>query len=348
MDIIWVVDNSSSMKEEVDAVNAGINAFAASIGQKGLDYKVVMLSLRGQGQVSAGGAINKWGVCVPEPLAGDASCGNGPRFFHAPCDIRSTQPLEQLLGTLGQTKGYDVTQAPQVTGDHRGSEPWKAELRADATKSFVIVTDDSSRLSADDFLHFAGGTNPNNKSYDLPPGILDPSWGGLFDSWVFHAIYGWGSETDPTVLCPTATKPTMASWFLNYTTLVQQSGGARAKVCDGASAWGPFFDAISKAVVDTSKISCEIPVPPPPSGQTEINPDKVNVVFVSGATETPLGRADIGGPADCSKGGWHYDDPAAPTKIVLCPSSCAEANSVVGAGKPGEVKVLFGCSSVKP
>src|SRR5438128_1176514 len=47
VDIIWVVDNSASMKPAVDQVNAGIKDFAAAIDAKGLDYKVIMLALKG-------------------------------------------------------------------------------------------------------------------------------------------------------------------------------------------------------------------------------------------------------------------------------------------------------------
>ena len=47
VDIIWMVDNSSSMAPAVAEVQAGLNTFATFVGSKGLDYKVVMLSLRG-------------------------------------------------------------------------------------------------------------------------------------------------------------------------------------------------------------------------------------------------------------------------------------------------------------
>src|SRR5438445_334285 len=107
-------------------------------------------------------------ACIPTPRAaagfvtasprgsaknGDAACGDGPRFFQSSIDIKSTQPLEQFLGTLGQTTGYQPT-------DVRGGEPWSQELRQAATKTVVVVSDDNSRLSANDFETFAGGPNP--------------------------------------------------------------------------------------------------------------------------------------------------------------------------------------------
>ena len=68
-DIIWVVDNSSSMDQEIENVKAGINAFAGFIETSGIDYRVIMLSKRGMG---ASGT--RYSICVPPPLAGDAAC----------------------------------------------------------------------------------------------------------------------------------------------------------------------------------------------------------------------------------------------------------------------------------
>ena len=137
VDIIWVVDNSTSMEPAIMNVQTGLNDFADRVNASGLDYRVIMLSLRGNGPSST-----RFRVCIPPPLAGDAECGDGDRFFHVSVDIRSTQPIEQILGTLGQTAGYRTED-----GD-RGSEPWLNLLRPDATKTVVVATDDNSRTCA--------------------------------------------------------------------------------------------------------------------------------------------------------------------------------------------------------
>jgi hypothetical protein len=139
VDIIWVVDNSNSMDAAIAQVKAGLNDFAALISASNLDYKVILLSHRGSGALS---------ICIPPPLSGDDACGNGPRFFHSSVDILSTQPLEQFLGTLAQTDGY-------MEGQARGGEPWADELRPEATKTIVVVTEDNARLSATDFQRLA-------------------------------------------------------------------------------------------------------------------------------------------------------------------------------------------------
>lgn len=335
VDIVWMVDNSASMAPAVAEVQAGLNAFAATIGASSLDYKVILLSLRSPTSPITVAGKTRYPVCVPQPLAGDAMCGNGPLFFQSNLDVYSIQTLEQLLGTLGQTAGYTL-------GEAKGSEPWAQELRPQATKTIVVVTDDDSRLGAGDFETFPGGTNPYN-SLTLPPGILDPSWNGLFDGFLFSGIYGWGSDSDPGAKCtyPDQTQPPSSGW--TYSTLVKQTGGVRAKICDGHAAWQPFFDAVAQAVVKTSKVACDIAIPAPEAGS--LDPGKINVQIDEGGKTTQLLK--VAGPAKCgADGGWYYDDDAAPTKVVLCAASCAAAQASVGIGKSGHVSVLFGCATV--
>lgn len=335
VDIVWMVDNSASMQPAIAEVTAGLNDFAALIAGKNLDYRVIMLSLRSKTSPVVISGSNRYPVCIPPPLAGDADCGDGARFFQSSVDIRSTQPLEQFLGTLGQTAGYQQ-------GEAKGGEPWADKLRPEATKTIVVVTDDNARLSPTDFETFPGGQNPFN-SLTLPPGILDPSWSGLFEGYVFSGIYGWGSDNDPSVTCvyTDGTKPPSAG--PTYTTLVKKTGGVRAKLCDASAAWGPFFDAVAQAVIETSKLSCELSIPKPQDG--ELDPAAVNVQIVSNDMPSPLYK--VSGAAACGPdGGWYYDDDVAPTKVLLCPASCDAAQAAVGPGKTGKIEVLFGCATV--
>ncbi len=336
VDIIWMIDNSSSMAPAVAEVNAGINAFAGLIDGKALDYRVIMLSIRNKTSPIQVGGSTRYPICVPPPLAGDTNCGNGPRFFHSSVDIRSTQTFEQFLGTLGQTNGF-------MQGQALGGEPWLAWLRPEATKTILVVTDDNARLTAQEFETFTGGPNPFN-STTLPPGILDPSWKGIFDDYIFGGVYGWGDPKNPSVRCTYPNNSMATSGGSTYTTLVEKTKGPRAKVCDGASAWTPFFNDVATAVLANSKIACEMPVPDPGGGQ-QIDPTKVNVTLDDNGNVTQLtktaGKGTCG--ADLS---WYFDDDTLPTKVILCPASCSTAQAIVGAAKKGAVKVLFGCASV--
>lgn len=335
VDIIWMVDNSASMEPAVTELKAGLNAFAALIAAKKLDYKVIMLALRSKTSPITVAGGTRYPVCIPAPLAGDDNCGNGPRFFHSHVDIKSTQPLEQFLGTLDQTEGYKV-------GQERGAEPWKAELRPKASRTIVIVSDDNSRLSATDFETFAGGKNPFN-SLILGPGVLDPSRAGMFKDYLFAGLYGWGSETDPGVKCKFADGTSPAASGSTYTTLVTKTGGPRAKLCDGKAAWTTFFDAIASAVAKTAKLACELELPLPTTGTLDPGAVNVKITGASGSTLVPK----VASATACGTGlGWYYDNDTAPKKVLLCPGACDAANAAVGVDKPGKIEVLFGCKTV--
>jgi hypothetical protein len=341
VDIIWLVDNSSSMEPAIRQVTEGLNSFAETVADSGIDYRVIMLSKRGR---QSGGA--DLSVCIPEPLAGDGSCGNGSRFFHSSVDIKSTQPLEQFLGTLGQTEGYRQ-------GEERGGEPWADFLRPAATKTIVVVSDDDARGPASCngsepdpsgaarvFERFEGGVNPCNRSM-LPPGILEDRWDGQFDGYTFHGIYGWGTGDGGRCRFDNGSLPDAAGEA--YTRLVDRTGGVRAQICDGASAWDDFFDRVASAVEASAPLACEIPLPEPPDGET-LDPTRVNVIVRGAGGETTVGKVEDEGRCG-TLGGWFYDDERAPSEVRLCPTSCDLARDRVG-GEGTGIFVRFGCETL--
>lgn len=370
VDIIWVVDNSSSMASAIEQVQAGMNAFAARLAASDLDYRLIVLSLRGSGEATVNGGT-RYRLCIPPPVGGAACADNAPRFYQREVDIKSTQPLEQILGTLAQSAGFRE-------GDERGCAPWRDLLRAEATKSIVLVTDDNGRLCGgpggcysggswsttwtcsvsgavpfdepEDFETYPGGLSPFNRQVDLGPGLLtatyvDPDYGPIFEGYTFNAIYGWGSDTDDRVACgECGSASEIASPGPTYSALVRRTGGVRARLCDGASAWGPFFETLATNVVDTSRIACEVDIPAAPDGMFFLA-DRVNVRIHDGDGSTTLGRVSGVDACNASTGGWYYDDPSDPTKILLCPASCDYAREVVNDETDG-IDVGFGCDSV--
>jgi hypothetical protein len=329
VDIIWVVDNSGSMAPAIDAVRAGMNDFASTLLSSGLDYRMILLSLRTP-------HTGRYPICIPEPLAGPA-CADAERFFQIDIDIKSTQPVEQILQSIMM---------------------WRPLLRAGASRTFVVVTDDNSRtcdrpvgtclatdppLTTTSLEDFPGGGDPFN-STTLNPGILDPIWDGMFDGYTFDAMYGWGSETDIEATCTYPDGTTPPNSGTTYTELVTRTGGVRAQICDGPAAWTPFFDAIATGVVHSSRISCDIAIPAAPEGMT-LNPARVNVVVRVGAMSDYLGRVADAAHCDAPRGGWYYDDASAPTQISLCPTSCTDAQERVMGPDTG-LDVQFGCDSI--
>ena len=60
-------------------------------------------------------------------------------------------------------------------------------------------------------------------------------------------------------------------------------------------------------------------------------PDAYNVPYVGSAQDCPAGGV-----------GWYYDDPQAPTQILLCPDTC----STLSQDTEGTVKIVVGCETV--
>ena len=101
------------------------------------------------------------------------------------------------------------------------------------------------------------------------------------------------------------------------------------------------FSEVLAAIQDSVFIACEYAIPEPTTGE-QLNPDLVAVTYndASGAEPRSIARVDGAASCDPVTGGWHYDDPAAPTSIVLCPSEC----DIVSTAPDGAaVEIRYGC-----
>lgn len=83
-------------------------------------------------------------------------------------------------------------------------------------------------------------------------------------------------------------------------------------------------------------VSCDYVVPSPPNGQV-LDPSAVNVSI----TATGGSPATLPYDPACAGGvGWHYDDATAPTRIVMCSTSCDSLKAA-----PAKVDIFFGCKT---
>ncbi len=84
-------------------------------------------------------------------------------------------------------------------------------------------------------------------------------------------------------------------------------------------------------------LACEYQIPAPPQGET-FDESKVNVVYTptNGSPQTLTYNQDCSG----SGGGWHYDDPKNPQKIILCASTCTSVQA-----QSGTIKIVTGCAT---
>lgn len=109
-------------------------------------------------------------------------------------------------------------------------------------------------------------------------------------------------------------------------------------VGDGNSA--AFTEALAQ-IQDSVFISCEYSIPIPQSGD-QLNPELVQVTFDDGlGNVSPVPKVADVAACDTAATGWYYDNPAAPTSILLCPTDCS---TVTDAPSGAKVEILYGCS----
>jgi hypothetical protein len=89
--------------------------------------------------------------------------------------------------------------------------------------------------------------------------------------------------------------------------------------------------------IRSAAVSCNVTIPDAPAGQS-FDKQKVSVRYTSGADQTAL-KYD----AECKAAStWHYDDPAQPHELVLCPETC----KTLQGDEKAELAVDFECEPV--
>jgi hypothetical protein len=317
VDIIFVVDNSGSMSEEIQAIQRNINTnFAAIIGASGLDYRVIMLSRHG--------SYTSYNICIEPPLSGNATCTPPPsqatygaRFFHYSTFINSNDSFDKILSTYKTT---DLTGRP--TGG------WSTWLRAGALKVFVELTDDSPSTTS--------------ASFDAKLLALTPAMFGTATKrdYVFHSIAGFKANTPATqAWAPTdpiqTTKCASAyNTGVGYQELSQLTGGLRFPVCE-TSSYDVVFQAVAAGVVDGAKAQCEYAVPELPIGKELA---QIYVEYTPGNGGAVQKFTKVGSAGACSSAAFYLEGGS----IKLCPAAC----SGVQADDKAKVKVVFSCETV--
>jgi len=187
-------------------------------------------------------------------------------------------------------------------------------LRADTNKYIVIISDDNAQApSIDDATTFL------NTFTALDPAKL----AGV----TVHAIYCFNGNGD----CVQKGQA--------YEDLVNLTGGIHGNLA--LQDFKPIFDQMANNVIANGQLPCEFNIPEPPMGET-LDPNRVNVVFTDGnGNETDILQVPNQASCGAANGGWYYDIPSAPTKVLLCPASC----TVVQGDDMGKVDVLFGCAT---
>jgi Mg-chelatase subunit ChlD len=123
---------------------------------------------------------------------------------------------------------------------------------------------------------------------------------------------------------------------------IAQAGGGEAFFLGGSQ--NVQQDLINKLQqIAGGELACEYVLPESDSTGKPADPAKVNVnYYPSGGTSQGLFK--VASAQACVPNGWYYDDPQNPTRIILCPATCASVQNDAGA----KVQILLGCESEIP
>jgi len=329
VDIIFVIDNSGSMSDEIAAVRHNIDHdFASIIADSGVDYRVIMVSRFGADSTA---------VCIDPPLAG-APCEkglamtNGERYFQYSQDISSNDALCQLLDTFDRP---EAKQAPH------GYSEW---LRPTAAKAFIVITDDDARCSYhdDQIQILLGATNvdPFEDALSFHSALRAKSpeqFGGLYQFFSIVGLKGKDPDTDPLFPsdpldpnpCSTAPAP-----GLSYQALSIATDSLRYPVCEGRS-FDAVFHALADSVIKTAQADCTFQLPQVKAPEVII-PSSVNLAYHPGDGSAAMQFSQVKQAADCGDDHSFFIR----DRIELCPRACQKLQR----DKDPEVEILYGCA----
>lgn len=111
----------------------------------------------------------------------------------------------------------------------------------------------------------------------------------------------------------------------------------------GVSAQQQLLDALEK--IRSGALGCEYVLPTPGGDKGVLDPNSVEIEFTPGGNDPPVRfkRVDAAEQCGAKTGGFFYDDPNEPKRIILCPASCTDVKEGTSTAK---VDVFLGC--IKP
>jgi hypothetical protein len=311
-DLVLAIDNTTSMGGEIAQVRANMNRLSQMVGALGLNLRVVLVSCLTEECLAPNSPENRWHtICVDPPLG--AACGcppdgpdadtNLPDFLHVDRRIESMKSLSRITMTHDQ---------------------WGFMIRDVSAKHVVVISDDNNEWTAQAFIDTLVSLDPR------------------FEGFRFHSIYSYLSKEAACAISssePCCAYAAPGGEGTVYRELVARTGGVSGDLC--LQNFDPVFDELASAVVESVQLACEWEIPAPPAGMT-FDPARVNVALVSAAGE-PYYLYYASAPSGCTAvpQGWYYDNPAQPSQIIACPSTCDWLRAQPGA----HIEIEFGCES---
>lgn len=297
VDVIVVVDNSRSMREEAEQVRRGINTFAETLGASGLDYHVILISDVGEEDTS---------ICVPAPLGeGAPGCGAG--------EGGRLRVVDAVVGS---------TDAPEIVIAQYAA--YADFLREGSVRAFLWVTDDDALASADWVRQMLAYVEPETGFGLTVHHAIVGYYGGDSPSvWRDRSAGSCGSLASVGLAYLR-----LAQCYSDRDAEIPDcTRGTLARICD--TDWTRTFEEIARrteVIAIDSPLSCTLRPPPAPEGRV-LDYGRLEVAYQSGDETTVLRRAST---TRC-EGGWRLDDDRNPTAIVLCEDACRSLQADIDA-----------------
>lgn len=211
VDIIWVIDNSGSMTDNIAKVRKNFNAFVTSLGTT-VDVRIILLS--------APSSIGALGLSLPSTAVGGVQISNSVQSNDgailaaaASCEASLTQSETRVCGETVTSGGMVLmsnTEPTDVAGKFRPS------FRAGASRVYVFVTDDESWMKGDAFVRIATAANAG-----VAPRVF--------------AFRGTSSSS-----CD------ISNPGLQYDAMIKATGGEGFDIC--LSDWSPSFSKLTSSI----------------------------------------------------------------------------------------------------
>ncbi|MFT4703343.1 MAG: hypothetical protein ACI81R_001034 [Bradymonadia bacterium] len=286
VDIIWAIDTSGSMGEEIVLVQEQMNLFTEFMAVSDIDYRVVLIAAD-PAPCTGEDCLDSLGVCMPEPLSSADVCPDVDSgvYRHVRSTVSSTDAFDQFDRNWGAYS--DV-------------------LRPDASAQFVVVSDDESGRNKS---WFQDRMNPR-----FPNGFT------------FHSIVSLIEQEDPDCppLFPCPSTGCSGPYGdaerrgTQYIVLSRETGGVEASICE--TDWSAVFERLATGVAAGAALPCVYEIPEIPF--SEIVYDRVEVTLTrSEGDVVALERVDSFEQCDGGQQ-WYYNDNHAPTLVRICPSAC--------------------------
>jgi hypothetical protein len=335
VDIILLLDNSGSMSDELEAVEANINVnFAAILAESNVDYRLILISRHREEPRDESDEAST-SICVSAPLSGLENCDdadepvNSERFLQYSTKLESTDSFDVLLDTYAPPFDEDRDE----NYDH-APLGWSEWLRPGAKKVFLEMTDDDEDMSVEDFVSALQGVSPEQFG-------SDPA----HPSFVFHSIIGLAEKETPSAAylpeepvqeatC-TGNDNDVENAGQTYQELSRLTGGLRFPLCQ-FDAYDVVFQTIAEDVVLTRGIECDFEIPEGPRG-LELDPDTLAIEYSPGDGAASVTFGQTPGLDTCRTDAFYV----AAGRVNLCPDTCTAIRSDPAAS----MTVLYTCQS---